>query len=171
MTPAKGENDLECDISSHVENTLPLPGDGEGIPILGIEVLREVEVVGIGGIGEVGAVDIKGRDCLPVPVDEIGSKARIEQGIGGGWDLGIQGAVDLVLRQIGGHPNFKISLLEGGAGFVVQSEFDLGVQMGRLCPGDMICRVCGMGEVSNEIREPVVDLQPFYRCGVDIQIT
>ena len=89
MTPAEWENDLEGKVSPHVKDALPLASYGDRIPVLGIEVLRQVQVIGIGDIGEVGAIEIKRADCLSRPVDEIGSEARIEQGIGGGWDLGV----------------------------------------------------------------------------------
>src|SRR5215469_1838284 len=67
---AERENGLETDVAAHVEDALTLPGDGDEVAVDGIEILGQVEVVGIGDVGQVRGVQVQ-RAPPDTPADEV----------------------------------------------------------------------------------------------------
>ena len=135
------------EVTTHIEDTLPLVGDSNEVAILRIKVLRQVQVIGIADIGQVGTVDEKGtNDVAGFPVDELRTNPRIDEGIGSRRNLRIQGAIDVVLLPVVCHPDFEIGAGEHRTGPIGQLESQLAVKMRSGCPGDVLGRIGGVGQ-------------------------
>jgi hypothetical protein len=79
MSYPKRNYQLKANIPSHIEHPLPLIGYRDNISIDCPEILGEVQVIGIGNIAEVRAIDIEGTKQMPrTRVHEIRTQAGIE---------------------------------------------------------------------------------------------
>ena len=69
---------LKANIPTHIINALALPRYRNRVSVVGKEILRQIQMVGIGHIGKVGAIRVKRANYLACfGVYKISANARI----------------------------------------------------------------------------------------------
>jgi len=101
LSRSKREDDFKSKITAHIEYALPLVGDGDKAAVPGVEILRQVQMVGVPNIGQVRAIK-KERADHPAgfAVDEPGAEYGIDEGVGCRGYFGEESTVNIVLLPI-----------------------------------------------------------------------
>ncbi len=148
----KGEYDFEGEVATHVEHALPLVGDGNEVAVLRIEILREVQVIGISDVGEVGTVHKQRADDLAgFAIDELSAEPGVDQCISGRRDFGVKRTIDVILLPIMRYVDLEIRAREEGASLIGELKFQLAMNMRRGRPGDMLGGIGRMGQPAVDV--------------------
>ena len=131
----KRKHQFEAYVPAHVINALTLVGNRHLLAVVCQEVLRQVQMIGITNIEQVGTIHKKRADDPPCFwIDEICPYPGIKQSISCRRNFRTQSAVNVVLRPIVLHAKFEISLAEYGIVVIIQPKFYFRCQMRRRRP-------------------------------------